>query len=524
MKKLYILLVTVALTGLSSCKKFLDVNENPNAPQVVEANLYLSPMLHWMVTSPTYDSRFIGRYTQNWTLVTVNNTWDRMGYDPASDNGGQLFRDVYWSLGQNLVDMNNKAEKEQRWDLLGVGQILKAWGWYALTSIHGEITIKQAVDPTRTSFEYDSQEFAYQEVFRLLDQAIINLKRTDGAVDSKYLAKTDIIYKGKTDMWIKFANGLKAMALNDFSNKTSLYKPDDIIAAVDASIGAADAEQPLLAYTGTANDDINFYAGARDNLTSYRQTKFILNLMNGTQYPGLVDPRMSRMLAPSPDGQYRGLDIALGVGALTASQQPNNFWGYSTLLAAIRTPARYIFSTKSKLPAFTYSQLQFVKAEAAWRKGDKQTALQAYKNGISAHFDFVNARNSDDGQNVTQITPQERDTYMASTLVVPAAASDLTLTHIMLQKYIAQWGYGHLEQWMDMRRYHYRDLDPATGSQVFAGFNPPASLYPDNGGKLVYRIRPRYNSEYVWNKAELEKIGALALDYHTKEMWITLPQ
>ncbi len=523
MKRIYIILLMVGFVALGGCKKFLDVNTNPNAPQVVEANLYLAPMLHWMVTSPAYDARFVGRYTQNWTLITASNTWDRQGYDPASDNGGQVFRDVYWSLGQNLVTMNNLCEKEERWDLLGVGQILKAWGWLAVTDLHGEVPIKQAFE-NRTTFDYDTQEFAYQESFRLLDLAIANLNRTDGAVNKSYLAKYDVIYKGDAAMWIKFANGLKAMALNHFSNKTGLYKPAEIIAAVNASIGPADKEQPLLAYTGTANDDINFFAGARDNLTSYRQTKFILNLVNGTYYPGLVDPRMSRMLAPAPDGVYRGLDIALGVGALPTNQQPLNFWGYTTAPLASRTPSRYIFSTKSKLPAFTYSQLQFVKAEAAFRSGDKVTALDAYKKGISAHFDFVNARNSDDGQLPTQILPAERAAYMASPLVIPLLPADLTLTHIMLQKYIAQWGYGHLEQWMDLRRYHYQDLDPATGQQVFAGFLPPASLYPDNGGKLVYRIRPRYNSEYVWNVEALRVIGGLATDYHTKEMWITTPQ
>jgi hypothetical protein len=37
----------------------------------------------------------------------------------------------------------------------------------------------------------------------------------------------------------------------------------------------------------------------------------------------------------------------------------------------------------------------------------------------------------------------------------------------------------------------------------------------------VYRARPRYNSEYLYNVAELDRIGALALDYHTKEMWFS---
>ncbi|RYY26575.1 MAG: SusD/RagB family nutrient-binding outer membrane lipoprotein, partial [Sphingobacteriaceae bacterium] len=282
MKKAYITLLIVCLVAASSCKKYLDVNTNPNAPQTVTANLYLAPMLHWMVTAPQYDARFIGRYTQNWTLTTTLSSWDRQGYDPVSDNAGELWRDVYWSFGQNLVDMMTKAEAEQRWDLLGVGYVLKAWGWQTLTDVHGEIIIKEAIDPTKYVFNYDSQEFAYQEVQRLLNLAITNLQRTDGAVDAAFLGKTDLIYKGDRTKWLKFAYGLLAMNLNHYSNKTSLYKPDDVIAAVDRSF-AGNNDDALLTYTAvTGNDDRNFLGSTRNNLTTYRQTLFALSLLNGS--------------------------------------------------------------------------------------------------------------------------------------------------------------------------------------------------------------------------------------------------
>jgi hypothetical protein len=187
------------LVPAASCKEFLDVNENPNAPQVVSANLYLAPMLHWMATSPQFDGRFVGRYTQQWTLPgTALTTWDRMGYDPSSDNGAQQWRDVYWTLGQNLVDMTTKAEAEQRWDLLGVGKILKAWGWQVTTDLHGEIIVKEAIDQSKFSFNYDTQEFAYQEIQRLLNEAITLLQRSDGAVDQAYLARTGIARSGSS--------------------------------------------------------------------------------------------------------------------------------------------------------------------------------------------------------------------------------------------------------------------------------------------------------------------------------------
>jgi hypothetical protein len=522
MKKLYIVIFIACLliTG-SGCKKYLDVNTNPNAPQSVTANLYLAPMLHWMATAPQYDSRYINRYTQNMTITSTISTWDRHGYDPVLDNGAELWRDVYWSFGQNLIDMMTKAEAEQRWDLLGVGYILKAWGWQSLTDVHGEIIIKEAIDPTKTTFNYDSQEFAYQEVQRLLNLAITNLQRSDGAVDAAFLGKTDIIYKGDRSKWLKFAYGLLAINLSHYSNKAALYKPDDVIAAIDKSF-ASNSDDALVAYTGVSNDDRNFLGPARANMGSYRQTLFILNLLNGTQFAGVADPRLKRMLSPSPDGQYRGLNPTFGNGAFTATQIPNNIWGYASATIAIGTPTIYIFDDKSKMPIMTYSQLQFIKAEAAYKKGDKSTALAAYTNGISSHIDFVNARNLDAAQTPTQISAIEKSAFLASPIIIPSAAS-LTLSQIMEQKYIAQWGWGCLEQWMDLRRYHYTDTDPATGQQVFAGFVIPTDLYPDNVGKLAYRIRPRYNSEYIWNRDALDKIGGLAPDYHTKQTWIIQP-
>ncbi len=231
---------------------------------------------------------------------------------------------------------------------------------------------------------------------------------------------------------------------------------------------------------------------------------------------------MSRMLSPSPDGQYRGLDPnVVGFGALTTSQRPNNFFGYPGT-SGLGLPARYIFSDKSKIPVMTYAELQFIKAEAALGASNAAAAWTAYKNGITAHFDFVNARNRDDNQSPLPITTAERDSFLANPAIVPPVGS-LTLSHIMSQKFIALWGWGHNEVWMDMRRYHYQDVDPnpVSGLQVFRGFTPPTNLFPDNGPLLVQRIRPRYNSEYVWNKVGLAPIGGLALNYHTTALWIT---
>ena len=517
-----ILLVSAMALTSASCNEFLDVNNNPNGPQKVSANLYLAPMLHWLVTSPQFDGRFVGRYTQQFVFTsTVLTTWDRMGYDPSSDNGAQQWRDVYWTFGQNLVDMTNLAEAEERWDLLGVAKVLKAWGWQVTTDLHGEIIIKEAIDQSKFTFNYDSQEYAYQEIQKLLNEAIVLLQRTDGAVDQTYLARTDKMYNGDRTKWLKLAYGLKALNLNHYSRK-GLYKPADVIAAVNNAF-ASNSDDALLQFPGTQNDDINFLGRTRGNFNAYRQTQFVLGLMNGTQFGGAVDPRMTRMLSPSPDGQYRGLDVnVVGFGALTAPQQPNNVYGYPGT-GGLAQPGRYLWDDKARMPVMTYAQLQFIKAEAAYRMGDLATARAAYIAGVSAHIDFVNARNLDNNQAPTQITAAEKATFLANPAIIPASPAGMSLTLIMSQKYIAQWGWGHNELWMDMRRYNYTDVDPASGMQVFPGFTPPVNLFPDNSGKIVQRIRPRFNSEYVWNIKALDAIGGRALDYHTKPLWITQP-
>ena len=444
-----------------------------------------------------------------------------MGYDKGSDNSGQQWRDVYWTFGQNLIDMMQIAQTEERWDVLGLGYILKAWGWQALTDLHGEIIVKEAIDQTRFTFDYDSQDYAYQEVRRLLDSAIVYLSRTDGAVDAGYLAKGDKIYNGDRTKWLKFAHGLKAINLSHYTNKAG-YDPAAVIAEVDQSLASNNDDAVLLyEFASALNDARNFLGTTRGNFVNYRQSEFIVHLLDGTAL-GVDDPRKTRMLAASPDGGYRGLtpDV-LGFGALTSTQRPNNPYGYPTTPAA-GAVGLYLFDDKAKHPVMTYAQLQFIKAEAAFRAGDKATALTAYRNGIASHIDFVNFQNANGGQAPPQISAAEKAAFLANPLIVPPAAN-LTLTQILSQKYIAQWAWGHNELWMDMRRFHYTDLDPATGLQVYPGWAPPATLFADNQGKLVYRFRPRFNSEYVWNKEGLAVIGGLDDDYQTKPTWIIQP-
>ncbi len=138
------------------------------------------------------------------------------------------------------------------------------------------------------------------------------------------------------------------------------------------------------------------------------------------------------------------------------------------------------------------------------------TAKSAYIEGIRGSFDLLT---SNGYTGYTTLTATARDNYINDPKVTPTT---LTLSHIMLQKFVSLWPYGMEEICVDLRKYRY-------DANIFVGYSPVGSLYPDNSGKLVERVRPRYNSEYLWNVSELQKIGATALDYHTVPVWFTKP-
>lgn len=494
----------VLLVFFSSCEDFLDVNFDPSNPQVAEGFALLPPIFSQMSRGEVFDTRYVGQYIQNWNWIARNNVWDQHGYVPGSDAGGEKWRSHYWSIGKNVDLIIEQAEAKGQWDYVGVAKAIRAWSWQSTTDVNGEMILSQAWEPNRYVFEYDTQEAVYAEVQRLCEDALKDLARNDDGVSQSGLARGDLVYKGDRAKWTKFVYAILARNAHHLSNKAN-YNPDKVIEYVDKSF-ASNADNFNIPHAGTSSADGNFLGATRNNLRSYRQSTFIVGLLDGTTFGGVADPRLPLMLSASPDGVYRGVVPTVG-DPTNVNNDPTRIpllWGVSpTVTSAASIPGKYIFTDKADHFLLTYFELQFMKAEAAFIKGDKTMAYDAFLKGIRAHMEFA------------KVAPADQDAYLASA-AVPQNAADLKLSDIMLQKYIALWVHGALETWVDMRRYHY-------SSEVYPGFQLPATLYLDNGGKPVYRLRPRYNSEYVWNREALDKIGGNNADFHTYELWFSLP-
>ncbi|MBC7830069.1 MAG: SusD/RagB family nutrient-binding outer membrane lipoprotein [Chitinophagaceae bacterium] len=552
MRYLKYLIIFSVVTGMMSCKKYLDINSDPDTPQTPDPSSIMPAMLSAIPRGIQFDARYIGKFIQNWSGNTSGDVWDihsHQGFPGILDNGGDIWRQTYFGLGLNLNYIINEGIKKGQWDYVGAAYALKAYMFQNCTDVYGDMIYSEAFKENTSTFKYDEQQIVYRGVDSLCRLALSNLIRDDLNPASSILAKGDFVYDGDRAKWIRFVNGILARNFMRYSNKPNFNTTfaDSVIYYVDRSF-ASGTDDFLIPFDASKNDDANFFGPFRNNMATFRQTHMIVRLLDGTTLAGSNvpfanrDPRIKHMLSASQDtmtgvvnGGYRSVEPGQGdpQNANTTSRtRVANLWGdslYANPSASVFSPGRgkYLFKDKTVSPVMSYSELQFLKAEAALKKSPASAvAYTAYLNGIGAHFDFINRgiypRGNVQLYNLNPISAAEKTGYLAGNNVKKTAAA-LTLTDIMLQKYIAMWGWGFVETWVDLRRYNYTGTDPVTTQPVYKGFIVPTNLIASNNGQLTTRIRPRYNSEYVWNREELDRIGATSPTYHVKPMWFSLP-
>jgi len=534
---------------ISGCTKKLDeafLNPNAAIKQPIEeilpgviSNMAISASANGNLYGPMNDGRLVGSYVQFWAVNATLNQSDRMGgATGGSDNLGSIWAMHYYGQGLNISSIIEWGTEQKKWDYVGVAQAIRAWGWLTLTDMHDDVILKEAFRRDLLVFKYDTQEEVYQEVKRLCYEALSNLNKTGDGVNPANLAISDAWGNGgDINKWKRFVYGVLARVSHRITNKAS-YNPDDVIRFCDSSIQVNSENTNVKFSAAGGYGTFNFMGirrlggGGTDNTASqtHRQTKFIADLMSGLngRFPtASIDPRAAYIIRENANNTFKGIRPTKGTDGLVANDQPLSFWGTPFTGSATGTTdanCRYIFTNAGPYPVMTASEIQFIKAEALLRKGDPINAVAAYRKGIELNFDLLRTVFETNVPVASRITNATRDAYLNNSTVVPSAAN-LTLSHIMLQKFITMYGWGVIETWVDLRRFHYTDLDPANGLQVYRDFAPPSGtdLFPDNFGNKVYRARPRYNSEYLYNVAELNRLGAFALDYHTKECWFSKP-
>lgn len=204
------------------------------------------------------------------------------------------------------------------------------------------------------------------------------------------------------------------------------------------------------------------------------------------------------------------------------------YWYFSTndALNAGAVGSTGSFQTRpvSDFEIMTYHEACFIKAEVLFRKGDKAGALAAYKAGIKAHLDYMQKKlTAWKGQGFSNPDMQPMDdakiaAYLASDAVCQNA-SDLKMSDIMLQKYVAMGC--SLENWNDMRRFNYGAGNIADFGVVYPGMDRSVLFTGTDKLKGTSKDDPKYwprrwrlpaTLELSYNEAQ-----ALAINKHAED-------
>ena len=625
MKKLLIILF-VALVGFAStsCDDFLNVNENKDAPDKVDAYLYLAGLesawqgLYYDLRATAPLSQMMGT---NSYISYANNF-----YSKGSDAAGETWRIAYWLHGMNLENMVNQAKADEAWTLAGIGLAIKAYTWDIMCKLQVELPMKQAFEVGRLSHDYDYQDEIYPQIRAWAEEAIELLSKEDNFAYGTKLKENDRVFQGDADKWIKFAHGVIVNNLASLTNKNNFVSEyaNQLLQHGKLALSSADDNALMSTVGGAADAQFsiynNFWGVYRGNLYNYYwQSEYIVQIMTGTvpvydettgdkvktsktderakYYPyelnpkqiiadtlveltGHYDPRVAAKLSTTDDKEFEDIDDADSVkmhryygSSFTSASgpigtAPNVYGRIANANKAYDGTGRWIFRDDAPYVLMTSAQIKFCMAEAYFKMGDKANALAAWKDAIKDDMDFTVSQllpgKAKDGAAYgalpggdkisTALFNQLAAEYLAGPFVGQITESELTLSHIMMQKYVALWPWGANEAWTDLRKYHYDikysgdypTLDngwtlttvdqkwDTDESKVYKGFylapaqvqNRRGTYNVENYGSPCYRIRPRYNSEYMWN---LNSLGALkpiagdALNYQCSIPWFAYP-
>jgi len=616
MKKLLIIFSSIVL--LAGCKKYLDVNKNIDAPATVDGYLYLAgiqqayegvywdlrataPLTQMMGTSGTYSTFAIHDYIGG--SDAAGEAW-RMAYWMQGMNLENLIKQSEAAEDWTLAGIGY-AIKAFSWDLM-----TKINGDLILKDAFVPGLLSHRYDYQKDVYT-QIREWAYKAI-ELLEKTDSHEYGTKiSANDYMYGGERSKWIKFAYAVIVR-----NLSSLSNKSNFVSEYGPELVDAAAksfqstadDAVVNIAGGSQssPFASYN-------NFWGTARANLSrTFFQHEYAVQVFTGTvpKYDELTgdktpvagsnfspyelapnqivtdtlvnvaghwDPRVAVKLGTASDPNYSYIDNADTIktykyygGTFTGTSGPignaASYYGRNVVSAFTGTThdgiGKWIYRDNAPYILTTCAEIKFCLAEALWKMNRKSEAFDAFKAGVQADMAFTVKHlypgakgKAEGGDKITQaVFNAYSQQYIAGPFVNGLSMSDFSLSHIMMQKFVALYPWGAHEAWVDQRKYHYdiaytgqypslnngwsvttlnQKWDSNPG-KVFKGLYLQPALVQgrkgkydiENEGAPTYRIRPRYNSEYMWNRKSLDSlkpISGMAANYHTSIPWFAYP-
>lgn len=484
-------LVVLSATGIG-CKKFLDVNKNPNSP--TPSSVQLSMVLS-AVERNISNNFALGTGLGNTMAVYTHQQTGRVGADRYGA-GASGWEGLYSAIS-NLNVIIKRGTEEKNFQYVGIAKILKAYTFSMMVDIWGDIPYSEfdRFEEGITQPKFDKGADIYPKLLTLLDEAIVDINNP--IPNSATPGSDDYIYKGNKTNWVKAANTIKLKLY------TQVRLVQDVKAQVTALLAApnslinSQAESFSLPYGPVATTD-DRHPGYGDYNATQRGgqlfSPWLYEIMKGRNpdiLTGITDPRIPYYIYnqksapggsnPTPENctEYRdGGFITILFGSNGPCRDGSNSQTYS-LLGIYPVGGRYDDGAARSINSIgaqnagtgarphqfiTYADRLYLEAElinAGLVTGDARAVFSKAMDESFNQVDyvitnFVKPSSAGAAQTVPLIASQTATAnYKAGVLAAYDAASTAKkLEHIMTQKWINRIE-NPVDNYTDYRRTKY---------------------------------------------------------------------
>lgn len=527
------LIITGVLLIVSCNKKIESLQTDPNNPTSVTPNLILGNVLNNMSGNGSANLGGIN----SWDNVHDWNQYHCQNYDYYGNN-------IYsWTNGsfspylvlKNVVQMETEATARGAASVNpyeAVGKFVRAYYYYNMTSLFGDIPQAQALQAGNATPAYTSQKQVFQYILNTLDTANTHFATLISKNDNSLSATQDLFYQGNLVKWQKLVNSFKLRVLISLSGKAS--DPDLNVAAQFAAILNNPSTYPI--FTSQADDMAYSYNPGGSNAYSLYPFnpsnfgsiagRFNMAATYVSTLTSLQDPRVFVTCEPAwalVGSDPNPVNFAYFVGASTGEPLATMYGNANAGKYSYINRNRYYKNFTGEPDVLVgYKELCFNIAEGITRGWATGNAEAYYKTGIAESMNFYGIGISKTvftayflpgGTGaLSSITAYPVSfnfaNYYAQPSVMLSSTASTAISQIVLQKYIASFENSGYEAYYNWRR---------TGVPAFQG----GSGVGNNG--IVPKRWAYPVSEQVQNtanyKAALTAQGYTADDLN-QTMWI----
>ncbi len=480
-KKFIVTAVAGLALGVSSCKKYLDVNADPNiAPRATATTLL--PAAQLLIGSAVgVDLEVNGSiWSQFWTQSPDGKQYQALDqYEPRNEFYNSSWKNLY-AGAENFYQLYNLADSQHKSQYKAISLLMRAYAFQALADGWGDVPFKEALkgqypDGNVANPKYDSQKVVYRGILGYIDSAskLINL------ADAAAPGSDDLIYGGDMSKWRKFANTLKLRVLMRMSGIDPLYaqpRIDTLFRTNAPFIGEGD--EAKIAYGSGAGNNNPLYS----ELTSLQ--------MSGVQQLAGSKTCIDSM---NSNNDYRGkvfYHSVTGMGLIGITQSEYDIalpgGSYSIPNVYVGADAGSVASGRAPVILLSSWESFFLQAEAIARGMTAGDDAVMFFNGIHASFNYYGNALVAEGYTSASAA---YTTYITGDLVASIPAGYWTqypasgtsaerVRYIITQKWFAMCGNQGFEAWTEWRRTGYPDfLVHPRNSHIGAAF-PLRLIYP----------------------------------------------